>query len=496
MKKIISFILAAVMLLSLCACAPSGNDSTTGTTGNAGTNESTKPTEGGSSGQLLVGYGKADITPQESVPMNGYGSTEKRMSTGLKSYIYNIALAITDPQGNTAILIAADMGSIANSLAEDIRNKIADKCGIPADNVVISALHQHSTVDMGNSKVPSSARYRDEVFVPGAVKAAEAAMKNRAPATVQTASTKTTNMNFVRHYYMADGTVAGNNFGNMNQGFVKHAADVDNELRLVKFVREGQTTQDGKKAKDIILTNYQGHPIRGTSSSDTNIHSDMPGVYRDALEAKLGCQAIYFSGASGNAEFWSRISSENITADYKEQGKKLADIAAGLEGTYTDLELTAVKASKVSFTGECNHTEDHRVVDAERVWNEFQISGDTSIFKKNGFESRYHATAIISHEKLPARQSFNLFVLSFGDLAFVAAPYEMFCQSGMDVKNNSPFKTTVVASLANGSNSYMPTTVAWDYGCYEQYNSNYVRGTAEKLVEEFGKMLNDLHGQY
>lgn len=495
MKKILAFILAAVMLLSLCACTPADSGSTNGTNGDSG-ETTTAATDGTTSGQLLVGYGKADITPKESVPMNGYGSTEKRMSNGLKSYIYNIALAITDSQGNTAIMIAADMCSIGNDTAKAIRDKIEAKCGVPADSIIIAALHQHSTVDLENAKVPSSIRYCNEVFIPGAVEAAEAAMKNRAPATVQTASVKTTNMNFVRHYYMADGSVAGNNFGNMNQGFVKHAAEVDNELRLVKFVRAGQTTQDGKKAKDIILTNYHGHPIRGTSSSSTDIHSDMPGVYRDALEAELDCQAIYFSGASGNAEFWSRISTENITADYKAQGKKLADIAAGLEGSYTDLELTAVKASKVSFTGDCNHTEDHRAADAERVWNEFQISGDTSIFKENGFESRYHATAIINHIKLPQKKTFEIFTLSFGDLAFVGAPYEMFCQSGMDIKAGSPFKTTIIASIGNGSNGYMPTTVAWDYGCYEQYNSSYVRGTAEKLVDEFVKMLKDLHSQY
>lgn len=489
MKKIISLLLAAVLVLSLAACAPTDND---GTAGNDGT---TSVSGTDYSGQLLVGYGRADITTMDSLPLQGFGDTHNRMSTGIWSKMYQIAVAITDPQGNTAILIAADACWFNDETTTDIANKIEKELGVPADQVIISAIHQHSAPDMYNEKAPSGISYREKVFIPGAVAAAKAAMDNRAPAKVQTATVETESMNFVRHYVMSDGSYAGNNFGDWTLTAVKHAAEVDNDLQLVKFIREGQTTMDGKKAKDIILSNFQGHPLMGVSGASFNImHSDLVGIYRDTLEEELDCHAIYFSGASANVNFTSDIKSENKSSDYKAHGKKLAKYAVEAEGTYTDVEITAVKATKVNFTGNCNHSEDNRLEEAKKAQEEYNQSGDIKVAQKYGFQSIYHFGAIIGHAKLPETRSFDLFALSFGDIAFVAAPYEMFSESGEAIKAASPFKMTLIATIANGGQEYMPTQTAWDYGCYEQYNSNYDRGTAEKLVEEYGKMLETLHG--
>ena len=54
----------------------------------------------------------------------------------------------------------------------------------------------------------------------------------------------------------------------------------------------------------------------------------------------------------------------------------------------------------------------------------------------------------------------------------------------------------VACGANNGGNGYLPTEFAWDYGCYEQYSSNFVRGTAEQMETAFIQMLNDLHSQY
>ena len=96
----------------------------------------------------------------------------------------------------------------------------------------------------------------------------------------------------------------------------------------------------------------------------------------------------------------------------------------------------------------------------------------------------------------PGTTTVEIFALSFGDLAIVAAPYEMFCATGMNIKAGSPFKMTLVSTIANGGHGYFPTEYAWDYGCYEQYSSSYVRGTAENLEAAYLDMLKDLHGQY
>lgn len=487
MKKLLSLILVMALVLGLCACAPAGSDSTDGS--------NAADTTAAGSGTLMVGYGKADITPLESVPLMGYGTTEKRMSTGFVSYLYQVALAITDSNGNTAIVIAADACWFDSSTAKEIRKEIENELGVPADNIIISACHQHSAPDMFNSNAPSGKTYKEEVFIPGAVAAAKAAMENRAHATVQTTSVETENMNFVRQYIMEDGSYAGDNYGNWDLKIVAHETEVDNELRLVKFIREGQTTENGKEAKDIILTNFQGHPHRGASSNFYNAHSDMIGIYRDELEEELDCQVIYFSGAGGNVNMSSRIESENITADYKAQAKALVKYAVEAEGTYTDIDCDDVKATKMSFEATYNHSEDHRVAEATEAYNEWLNTGKTTLIEKYGFNSQYHAKYVIAKAKLGTSYKFEIFALSFGDIGFVGAPYEMFDTNGMEIKEGSPFEVTIVSTIANGGEGYIPSQLGYDHGGYSVDTSYLVPGTGEQLRDAYLSMLNELHGE-
>jgi len=61
MKRIVSALLLLALLLCFCACDGSEK-------------EPPKPKV------LQVGFGRTDITPQLSVPLAGYGNTDKRMS--------------------------------------------------------------------------------------------------------------------------------------------------------------------------------------------------------------------------------------------------------------------------------------------------------------------------------------------------------------------------------------------------------------------------------
>ena len=95
--------------------------------------------------------------------------------------------------------------------------------------------------------------------------------------------------------------------------------------------------------------------------------------------------------------------------------------------------------------------------------------------------------------KLPATRNLTLHAARIGNFAFITAPYEMFAQSGMDIKAGSPFDLTFIISMQHGSDGYIPTKPAYDYGCYESHTGKYAPGTAELLVEEFVGMLNTLH---
>ena len=92
----------------------------------------------------------------------------------------------------------------------------------------------------------------------------------------------------------------------------------------------------------------------------------------------------------------------------------------------------------------------------------------------------------------------DMFAFSFGDVAFVTAPYEMFCENGMAIKNGSPYPMTFVATCSNENTSYLayiPSSPTFAYTSYEVKMNKFVPGVAEILATEYVNMLKQLKTQ-
>ena len=473
MKRVLSLVLVFALCLGLCACGGSE-------TGEISTQASAVAAES----VYLVGYGKVDITPKYEVTLQGNGDDNVRIATGYNSYIYAICVAITDPEGNTALLISVDSCAFSTELSDQIRDQIVRETKIPRENIAVSAIHQHSTPSIRGQYVQDARE--------GTVESALKALEDRAPATVEINSVVTENMNFVRHYLMNDGTYCGAHFGSESSGYKDHAYDSDPEMQLVKFRRTGDK-------QDILLTNFQCHPHMGAYNENYySIHADWVGIYRDEIEATLGVLPIYFSGAGGDMNSNSRIKEENPTKDYKEHGKKMAEYAAGAEDSYTSVELGPVKCKEVIHRANVNHAEDHLVDIASKIVTLWEETRDTSAsmasYRGLGINSVYHAGAIVSKSKLGETAEIpSVSVITFGDVALVSAPYEMFSPNGIYIKETSPFAMTVIATQSNAAVGYLPAKITFTYGSYETNTSRYEEGTAEVLADLYISMLNELH---
>jgi len=479
MHRRISIILCIGLLLALAACGGTGDAKTPSTT------------TGGEVSQFMVGYSKVNITPEYSIPLRGYGNPTERMSTGYYDYIYATCAAITDAEGNTVIVYGIDLTNAFSNCFPDFRQKVADAQGIPVDNVHMSCSHMHSGCDMTVTSVPSVASYiRDmEKWL---LEAAELAMADRKPATMQYATTYTENLNFVRRYYREDGTPAGDNYGLFSDSpIARHESEVDNQLQLLKFLRE-----DGK---DIIMANFQTHPHRAGGSKNTNITADIVGVFRTELENQLGVHVLYFTGPSGNVNPTSRIAEENITKDYKEQGKALAKYAMDMEGSYTDIPVGPVRTTSIEFTSDADHTQDHKLIAAQQVqaWKKEGRTLDEckEYMIENGINSFHAANAIITKASEPATRTTGLWAFTVGDISFCVIPFEMFDTNGMFIKENSPFTATFLLTCANTHNTYLPSALGFQNGGYEVDQSKFGPGNGEKVADEYVAMLKLLKGE-
>jgi hypothetical protein len=85
--------------------------------------------------------------------------------------------------------------------------------------------------------------------------------------------------------------------------------------------------------------------------------------------------------------------------------------------------------------------------------------------------------------------------LHIGDFAVCTLPFEVFAEIGLDLKKRSPFPRTMVISLANGTNGYLPTPEQHELGGYETWmgTSRVQKDASVILTNNLLEMLNELH---
>lgn len=440
--------------------------------------------------QIQVGFCRKDITPEGAVPLGGYGNDSSRISTGVRDPITGTCLAVTDENGTTALLFSCDLLHGNTQMTQELRVSASKATGVPEEQIHLASTHNHSAPGISSPTIPAIERYY-RFFNVMMTEAAVGAMADRAPATLKIGSTQTDTMNFVRHYRLENGTYAGDNFGRWNSPIAAHASEPDNQMQLVRFCREGK--------RDILLVNWQAHALLSSTGSDEArakkflLSADYPGAFRKQLEEDTGLSVIFFLGAAGNLNPYSRIPGETPAFDAHEFGQKLAKVAgAALDG------LTPARAGSVSFRKReillpIDHSDDHLVPLATEIWALW--SQDQALCLKtareHGFHSAFACRDIISRSRQPAQTETTLHTLVFGDIAFVCAPYEMFCDNGKYIKEQAPYPMTVVSTCTNGALSYLASDFAFTHGSYEVDSRKFPRGTAERLANHFVEMLKE-----
>jgi hypothetical protein len=175
---------------------------------------------------------------------------------------------------------------------------------------------------------------------------------------------------------------------------------------------------------------------------------------------------------------------------------------AAMQASYAPLATGPVQAVTRNVEAQVNHTYDeyaHILKQEHKRWNSGELT--TAEFNKLvntlvpfQINSPYHANAIYNNSRRPASETFTIYAFSFGDVAFIGAPYEMFDHNGVQIKEDSPFAMTIVGTCCNGGMGYLPSALGFRNGGYSVDTTRYVGGTAEQMVENFGEMLRQLHG--
>jgi len=378
-------------------------------------------------GVFTVGFGQADVSPTWSIYLRGYGEPkEERMSTGVAEPICVNCVAFTDADGKTILFLSADLLLAYRDAVKPVREAVAQATGVPFDQIMFHCTHNHSGPDL------NEVRY-NQMLQEKSAEAAKMAMADRKPAQMSTGFSRPEKVNFVRHYLLADGSFMGEGVGAVPRNqLIGHTDAPDNLLQVVRFTREN--------AKDIVMVNWQGHPQGTSPNPHTMATSNYPGVLRITVENALDCHSIFVLGGSGNMNNSSQIPGEEKYGTYIELGKGLGEEV---------IEVT--KNMKPAQTG---------------------------------------TIQIAKKELAHVNTTVPLYAFSIGDLAFATAPFEIFKESAVAVREASQFKMTFYASCSNESHGYLSTPASYAYFSYES-GSNPM-GCAETVQEGLTELMDEI----
>lgn len=94
-------------------------------------------------GGLRAGVGRADITPPPGVAIGLYGP-DGGVARGWRGRLQARALVLRDGRGETVVLAAAEIGVAPEGLHREVARRVAERTGIGADRILLSATHTHA----------------------------------------------------------------------------------------------------------------------------------------------------------------------------------------------------------------------------------------------------------------------------------------------------------------------------------------------------------------
>ncbi len=436
---------------------------------------------------LLVGAAQVDITPPRGTPMSGYYSV--RAAEGTHDPLFARALVI-EHDGTKAALVSLDLIHTSFGMTAAARKEIEAVSKLPGSHVMLFATHAHTGPVLGEPGAYAAATGGDSKLVKDYMtelpkKVAEAVMKADAakkPAKVFRGIGKEENLAFNRRFHMTDGTV-GWNPGKLNPKILKPVGPVDASVPVVQFV-----TAD-KDAK--VIATYVNFSMHADTVGGLHFSADYMGVLADALAKVHGEQAVtvFGLGCCGDVNHIN-VSSAKPQKGHAEAariGTRLAGEVLRVLDNSVPVEVGPLVVSSATVDLELPKVTDDELDFAKGILKE--VLAEKKPAPK--FLDQVQAfKAVDVRERLGKPIPGEVQVISLGsELAWVSLPGEIFTDLGLQIKDGSPFKQTMLNELANGSVGYVPTKLAYSQGNYEVISARVAEGGGEKLVAEAAKQL-------
>lgn len=428
--------------------------------------------------EFLVGMAKSDITPKVGTLLFGYPS--ERVSQRVLDNLYLGAVAIKQEE-ETVLFVSADLCTISVSVVKEAKDLLYKNFNLKKENIVISSTHTHSGPITSTSAGwgTQDDKYIQNIFMPALMETTEKALKSLKTAVMGVGIVESYDTIINRRQIENGEAILGQN----------PDLPYDPKMTVISF-----KTPDNENIGSII--HFAAHPT--ACWNNLSITRDWPGIVVDKLEEITNAPSVFVNGAIGNVG--PKLPNGKTTQDEPamiEIGKRIAEYAQEAYEKTTEYTVPEIKIYADELLLPCV-----KAPSLESVLKEIEAMGnpDDLIEVDITKYDRLQKIKKMYESGIPFDEGVTLdhTVISFGDLAIVPLPFELFCEISLGIQEKSPFSKTLVLGLTNGSRGYLPTEEEIPYGGYEVASfraasiPGFIDGLDKHLVKENVKFLNKL----
>ncbi|NLS92615.1 MAG: hypothetical protein GXX96_10695 [Planctomycetaceae bacterium] len=407
---------------------------------------------------------------------------------------------VLDDGNSKIVIVVNDNIYVSREVLDDAKRQVTEATGIPADRMLMSGTHTHSSVSARwpNPLKPGKEFTEYQQFIAHRISDGVCcALHNLQPARVAWGTVDLPGQVFNRRWLMKPDTKLFNPFGEpdrakMNPGnspnLLKPAGPTDPQIAFLAF-----ETPDGRPLG--LLANYSLHYVGGTGAN--NLSADYFAAFADRIQELLSADRLDppFVGAMSNG------TSGNINNnDYSKPREK--------RQPYEKIRIVADQCAQAVY-GQYKKLTWHDSVSLDMRQRELELGvrkptpaqlehakmvlADPN--RKDQFpHERNYASKAIQQLESPDTVKVVLQAVRIGDVGISAIPFEVFSEIGLELKARNPFQPSFTIELANGGYGYLPTPEQHELGGYETWlGTNKVEIQAStKIVDALLQMFAEM----
>lgn len=383
--------------------------------------------------------------------------------------------------GEKAALVSLELVMLPPEFVDMVKTIVSKKTGTKEENIWVHTTHAittphapHAPIGMGGVALEIQEEVKKdmdaklalytEAVVTAVSRAAEGAAKNYQPARMGAGQAKS-DICVNRDIWTPFGWWIGRDSnGKVNPNF-----------DLLRFDDEA-----GRPIATVITGGLKPTTIDNSQMQENKrlVCTDIPGLVCRLAEEKIGAPVLYFMGAAGD-----QVPKEQALLDEVLPGGNVKIHDYGVEAG-----LNMVERLGRQMAEDLLPAMQAIVCDKDKA----SIAVGKTAIAWDGKKKCPMSPRKVANYSREQDVTVDGNVMLLGDIALVGLKPEVNCITGEQLREKSPYRKTILVSMVNGGQKYMPDTAAYENVTWEAQSSMFMPGAAEAWLEAVCNKLNEM----